>query len=173
MLSEKRSLEMNRRTAALVSVLALSGAGVAPAPDPPKLADQLLGRWRLVSIENRDDPSKDWELRYGSSPVGYIAYGADGRMSVQIAKMPRPKFASGQDTSPTPEEAREAYLGYSAYFGTYTVDEAARVVTHHVEASLRPSYVGTDQRRPATLEGNRLTLSDGKTFRVVWERARD
>ncbi len=164
---------MNWRIASLLALLGFSGAGVAPPPASPKLADQILGRWRLVSIENRDDPSRDWELRYGSSPVGDIAYGADGRMSVQIAKMPRPKFASGQDTSPTPEEAREAYLGYVAYFGTYTVDETARVVTHHVESSLRPGYAGTDQRRPAALEGDRLTLSDGKTFRVVWERVRN
>lgn len=167
---------MNRRTSALVAILAccsLGVSGAAPAPAPPKLADQILGRWRLVSIENRDDASKAWERRYGDSPVGYIAYGPDARMSVQISRMPRPKFASGKDDAPTSEEAREAYLGYVAYFGRYSVDEAARVVTHHVEASLRPSYVGTDQKRPATLEGDRLTLSDGKTFRVVWERARD
>jgi hypothetical protein len=163
---------MNWKTAVLLSLLGLSGAGVAPAPGPSKLADRLLGRWRLVSIENRDDPSRDWERRYGTSPVGYIAYGPDGRMSVQIAKMPRPKFASEKDESPTPGEAREAFLGYVAYFGTYSVDEASRVVIHHVEASLRPSYAGSDQRRPATLEGDRLTLSDGKTFRVVWERDR-
>jgi hypothetical protein len=31
--------------------------------------------------------------------------------------------------------------------------------------------IAKNQLRPATLEGNRLTLSDGgKTFRVVWER---
>jgi hypothetical protein len=52
------------------------------------------------------------------------------------------------------------------------VDEAAHAVTHHVEGSLNPSYFGTAQLRPATLEGDRLTLSDGKTFRVVWERVR-
>jgi|SoiMethySBSTD1v2_1073268.scaffolds.fasta_scaffold888829_2 lipocalin-like protein len=161
---------MNRRTAAFVSILALSGAGAASPPASPKLADQILGRWRLVSIENRDDASKPWELRYGSSPTGYIRYDRDGTMSVQIARMPRPKFASGRDQSPTPEEGREAYLGYVAYFGTYTVDEASRVVTHHVESSLMPSFAGTDQKRPATLEGDRLTLSDEKTFRVVWER---
>ena len=56
--------------------------------------------------------------------------------------------------------------------GTWTVDESARTVIHHVEGSLWPNYVGTDQQRPATLEGGRLTLSDGKTFRVVWERSR-
>ena len=57
-----------------------------------------------------------------------------------------------------------------AYFGRYSVDERTGVVTHHVESGLWPDYVGTDQIRPAKLEGERLILSDGKTWRVVWER---
>ena len=90
---------------------------------------------------------------------------------VEFEKMPPPaKFASGDDWNPTPDEARAACLGYVAYFGTYTVDETAHAVTHHVEGSLNPGYFGTDQLRPAKLEGSRLTLSDDKTFRVVWER---
>ena len=154
-------------TAVLASfVLAAS----ASSQNAPTLAQRILGRWRLVSIENRDDASKPWESRYGTSPAGYLDYGPDGHMSAQISKMPRPKFESGRDRTPTPEEGRDAYLGYAAYFGTYSVDEEARVVTHHVEASLMPSFAGTDQKRPAALEGNRLILSDGKTFRVVWER---
>jgi len=161
---------MNRRTAAFISILALSGSGVAPAPASPKLADQILGRWRLVSIETRDDASKPWEKSYGNSPIGALDYSAEGWMSAQIARLPRPRFASGKDREPTPEEAREAYLGYAAYFGTYSVDEVAKIITHHVQGSLMPSFAGTDQKRPATLEGNRLTLSDEKTFRVVWER---
>jgi hypothetical protein len=161
---------MTHRSRALVPLVFLAAAVASPAP--PKLADEILGRWRLVAIESRDDPSKGWEQRYGASPLGYIQYGSDGFMSVQIVKMPRPRFASGKDRSPTPEEGRDAYLGYAAYFGSYTVKEGSRTVVHHVQGSLWPGYVGTDQRRPATLEADRLTLSDGKTFRVVWERER-
>lgn len=154
-----------------VLALALLVGGMPPTSARP-LSQEIVGRWRLVSIESRDDPSKDWEKRYGEDPAGYLDYSADGLMSVQIAKMPRPRFASGKDREPTPDEAREAYLGYVAYFGTYSVDETARVITHHVQASLMPSFSGTDQRRPAELSGNRLILSDGKTFKVVWERGR-
>jgi lipocalin-like protein len=163
---------MVRRRAAATILASFLLAASASSQYAPTLAHRILGRWRLVSIENRDDPSKPWESRYGASPAGYLDYASDGHMSVQISKMPRPRFASGQDRTPTPEEGRDAYLGYVAYFGTYRVDEQARVVTHHVEASLMPSFAGTDQERPATLEGNRLILSDGKTFRVVWERAK-
>jgi Lipocalin-like domain len=34
------------------------------------------------------------------------------------------------------------------------------VVTHVVEGSLRPSYVGTDQRRPFKLQGDILIIQD-------------
>jgi lipocalin-like protein len=156
---------------ALVPLAFLAAVVVSP-PARPKLADEILGRWRLVAMESREDASKDWERPYGETPLGYIQYGSDGFMSVQISRMPRPKFASGEDLTPTPAEGRDAYLGYAAYFGSYTVDGSTRTVIHHVEGSLWPGFVGTDQRRPATLDGDRLTLSDGKTFRVVWERVR-
>ena len=74
-------------------------------------------------------------------------YDATGHMMVEFEKMPPPaKFASGDDWNPTPEEARAALLGYIAYFGTYTVDEAAHAVTHHVEGSLNPELL---RHRPA------------------------
>jgi len=53
---------------------------------------------------------------------------------------------------------------------TYTVGEKANTVIHHVEGSLDPGFFGTNPVRPATLEGDRLTLSDD--FRVVRERVR-
>jgi hypothetical protein len=158
-----------KRIAAVVLGLALS---CAPLLAAPPVKERIVGTWRLVSIENRDSADQPWEKRFGEQPKGLIIYDSAGHMAVQFEKMPAPsKFASGDDWKPTPDEARTAYLGYVAYFGTYTVDEAASTVTHHVEGSLRPSYLGTDQVRPATFEGKRLILSDGKKFRVVWERA--
>lgn len=139
----------------------------------PSVKERLVGTWRLVSIENRDSPDRPWEKWFGDSPRGFIMYDSAGHMAVQIEKTPQSsRFASGNDRKPTPGEALDVYLGYAAYFGTYTVDETAAAVTHHVEGSLWPSYAGTDKVRPATFEGDRLILSDGKTFRVVWERAR-
>jgi Lipocalin-like domain len=155
----------------IVAVVIGLGLLCSPVFASPSLKGRLIGTWRLVSVENRESPDKPWEKWFGENPRGYIMYDATGHMAVQIEKMPPPsKFAAGDDKNPTAEEVLGAYLGYVAYFGTYTVDEKAGAVTHHVEGSLRPSYMGTDQVRPATFEGNRLVLSDGKTFRVVWER---
>jgi hypothetical protein len=47
-----------------------------------------------------------------------------------------------------------------------------QVVTHHVEGSLAPEFTETDQPRPFKLEGNRLEIGHGKTWRRVLERVR-
>ena len=137
------------------------------------LRTQLIGTWRLVSYEDRDDPNSEWKYRYGKNPQGYIIYDQTGHVTIQIMRTPPPpKFASGNDAKPTPEEALAVYSGYSAYFGTYTVDEAKHVVIHHVEGSLRPSYIGTDQERPFELSGDRLIIGAQRTWRRILERVR-
>jgi hypothetical protein len=73
---------------------------------------------------------------------------------------------------PSAEHALSAYTAYDAYFGTYTVDAKKHVVTTHVEGSLQPDYTDTDQPRPFKLRGDRLEISDGKTYRRVMERVR-
>jgi hypothetical protein len=73
---------------------------------------------------------------------------------------------------PSPEHALAAYTAYVAYFGTYTVDAEKCVVTHHVEGSLAPDFTDTDQPRPFKLEGDRLEIGDGKTWRRVLQRVR-
>ena len=40
-------------------------------------------------------------------------------------------------------EIREAVSGFVSYFGTYSIDEAARKVRHTLEAALVPGWVGT------------------------------
>jgi hypothetical protein len=67
-------------------------------------------------------------------------YDPYGNMAVQI--MPdreRPKFAVNKAT---PEEAQAALLGYTAYFGTYSVDPVASTVTHHRQGNINPGGIG-------------------------------
>src|SRR4029077_10883701 len=77
----RKESRMARRFRAFLPLAFLGALAVSSPAAPPKLADQIPGRWRLVSIESRDDPSKDWERRYGPTPIGYIPYGSDGFMS--------------------------------------------------------------------------------------------
>jgi hypothetical protein len=124
------------------------------------MREKLIGRWRLV---NYQAVSQDQNVLYpmGQDAIGVLDYSADGKVSVHIM--------------------RRAADGYFAYYGDYTVDEDAPSVTHHIEMSSVPTFVGADNLRYASLEGEgagtRLTLSgpmsiDGKprTISVVWER---
>ena len=59
---------------------------------------------------------------------------------------------------------------YVAYFGTYSVDEQARTVTHHRHGSVQPGDVA-DLVRGYEFTGDRLILRPpGTTYEVIWER---
>lgn len=142
------------RAAALAAVLLTAPATGAqtPARDPSR----FVGTWRLVS----------------DTTTGMMIYDNLGNMAAQV--MPnrvRRKYAAAD---PTPEEAKDAITGYLAYFGTYTVDEQARIVTHHRMGSINPGQVGEDVVRAYVFESNdRLVLTPaGSTNKIVWQRAR-
>ena len=148
---------------------------VAFAQRPAQGVRALIGTWRLVEFADLDQDGK-WQYWYGEHPRGYFVYDATGHMHVQIMKVPplvpfpESNFDAGK--MPSPEHALAAYTNYLAYFGTYTVDAKKHMVTIHVEGSLAPDYTDTDQLRPYKLEGDRLEISDGKTYRRVMQRVR-
>ena len=138
-------------------------------------AQALIGTWRLVDFADMNEDGK-WMHRFGKNPKGYFIYDATGHVHIQIMKVPPltpfPEANSIKDNPPTADHALAAYNAYVAYFGTYTVDADKEVVTHHVEGSLMPEFTNTDQLRPFKLEGDRLEIGDGKTWRRVLERIR-
>ena len=105
---------------------------------------------------------------------------AGGRMSVHLLNPNRRRFASGDFLRPTAEELEEAFVGYFGYFGSYTLDESAGVLTFHVEGAAYPNYIGTDQRRFFDFDGTRLTLRTPPeraggtdiTYIIIFERER-
>jgi hypothetical protein len=106
--------------------------------------ERLVGTWKLVSYEvGVTHPM-------GRDAVGLLIYDGDGRMSLQIMRPDRPKFLSagskeGGYEVGSPHETMSAFRGYIAYFGTYDVKEKERFITHHIEGSLFPNWVGRDQ----------------------------
>jgi len=142
-----------------------------PVPD----VQNLIGTWRVLEFADLDKDGK-WVYWFGEHPRGYFVYDATGHVHIQIMKVPPlprfPEANSNDGKPPTAEHALAAYNAYVAYFGTYTVDTQNRIVTHHVEGSLSPDYTDTDQPRPFKLEGDRLEIGDGKTWRRVLERVR-
>jgi hypothetical protein len=90
----------------------------------------------------------------------------------------RPKFASNNVVAGTPEEIKAAFEGYVSYCGSYEVNEQGGFVTHRVELSWFPNWLGTEQKRFFEFAGDRLTLKTppltgyggAQVHRLIWER---
>jgi hypothetical protein len=137
-----------------------SGDANARAAAPGDTAGRLIGTWRLVSHSNPD---------HGPRPTGLLYYDANGFMAVQIMfDVPRPKYAG---KIPTPDEAKAALTGYTAYFGTYAIDEAARTITHRRAGNVNPGGLGDFVRRYEFISNDRVALSPLENTNVLtWER---
>src|SRR4029453_5091287 len=81
----------------------------------------FIGTWRLVTI---DGGAAANTTNRGTRPTGLICYDATGHMGAQIQPdRDRPRYTG----TPTPQQAYDRMRGYTAYFGTYTVDEKAGI----------------------------------------------
>jgi hypothetical protein len=117
-------------------------------------AKDLVGTWTLVSVTfERDGKKTDF---YGPNPQGETMFDPNGRISFIVTRSDLPKFASNNRQTGTPEENKAVVQGSLAYFGTYSVDEAAKTVTIHIESCSFPNWNGTDQKRSFTISGDEL-----------------
>lgn len=123
----------------------------------PTLFDQLLGSWELVSYELELEGGRTIHP-LGEDAVGSIVYTPERQVSVNIMRPGRASWASPNPAAGTPSEVADAAAGYLAYTGSFTVDEPASVVEHHVSVSLFPNWIGDVQKRFAELEGDELVL---------------
>jgi hypothetical protein len=144
----------------------------------PTISEQIVGAWSLVSYEVR---AADEIVQHplGADAVGLLIYGPHRHMTVQIMASDRQRLRAQSEGSQRLSELAAAAEGYLAYAGTYEVDEAARTVTHHVELSLIPNWVGRPQRRAVDLRADHLILTaepsrfEGEmaTPRLTWRRS--
>jgi hypothetical protein len=122
--------------------------------------EKVIGTWRLISVETvlpNGEAIFEW---MGKNPLGLIMYDQTGYMSVQIMRDPRPTFSSksGWHFDASPEEIKNAFAGYYAYFGTYEINESEGTIIHHVKGSLWPREVGMDYKRFLKLSEKRIVL---------------
>ena len=158
------------RTILLVAAVLMAAASpTAVAQDT--VAQRLVGSWELVTYEII---AADGTKRPGAYDRGQISYDASGRMSAHLMNS-----ANKADATPQTDELRAAaYRRYLGYYGPFVVDTAAGTVTHIVEGSSNPSWVGSKQLRYYELspDNAQLTLSlrDGTrtTQALVWKRSR-
>jgi hypothetical protein len=137
----------------------------------------ITGIWKLVSIESEAEDGETTHP-YGRDVAGLVVIDPKGFFSVHTMNMKRRYFKVADPRGGTPEETREAFEGYTGYYGTYDINEAKRVIIFHVSGAWLPNWIGTDQIRYYTVKGNRLTvktalmLFNGKQIvgKVTWKR---
>jgi Lipocalin-like domain len=147
------------------TVLALLASGAAfsscgsQSQDEFTARDRIVGSWELQSRtvqraggEVVNDPV------LGERPIGRLFYSSSGHVALQMMRQGR---AQAITEPPAPADSANAriVLGYDAYFGTFTVDEAAGTVTHHVQGSLFPEDLGKDFVRRFRVDSDAFELS--------------
>ena len=154
-------------------------AAAGPALAQPAKQNPVIGSWSLRSSERTFSAGRK-DYHFGKNPVGRIVYDKTGRMSAFVSRPDRKtSLAPGMDLDNAPEdELRGIVTGFSAYIGTFEVDEANQMIIHHVKAHVNPASSGTDMRRAFHFEGNNLVLTrrspDGTSSdRMVFEREPD
>jgi hypothetical protein len=146
----------------LAGIVGLGGISLAQSPEKPDsrtAKEQLVGAWRLVSLEV---PEPDGKVNRITDLKGMLLYTRDGHMSVQLMY---PKSAS---------DLTNDYVknGYEASFGSYDVDEQAHTVTHHVRGSITEGLVGKDLPRAYQFSDGHLIIKSTRPdehWSVTWE----
>jgi len=146
-------------------------AGVLGSTD-----DKLLGTWKLVSASSTTSSGERSETPYGPSPVGFLTYTEDGRVTALISYGGRKLLSGGGGTVAPLEEQAEAFKTFLAYAGRYTL--SGDKVTHYIEISSIQNYVNRDLVRNVKFQGDRIILVtpptsvNGKiqTVELIWQR---
>ncbi|MEU7375390.1 lipocalin-like domain-containing protein [Streptomyces albidoflavus] len=126
------------------------------------MTQDIVGVWHLETFHDVDDSGRPMgEGPLGPDPSGLLIYTPDGHVSVSM--MP-----AASTPAPGP-----SYMGYA---GEWRMRDG--VLVHHIRISSRADWVGIEQSRLATLDGDVLTVSatrevDARPRRrqLVWRRA--
>ena len=138
------------------------------------LKEQLVGTWTLVSSE-ATAPNGTKQQYFGANPRGILMLDAGGRYAQVWGRADRPKFkASGNLRLDTPAaEYGEAARAFVGNFGTWTVNEADKTLTFHVEGALFPNAEGTDAKASVIgLTGDELKVMGSALGVATWRRSK-
>lgn len=107
------------------------------------LKELIVGTWLLDSVYDQAQDGRKNEP-WGPNVKGIVVFDGNGRFSFQIISADRSKSASNNPRNPVGQAV--------GYFGTYTVDEAAKTVTYHIERATFPQWDGIDRTANITID---------------------
>jgi hypothetical protein len=111
--------------------------------------DRIVGTWKLVSYVVEVQATGEKMPVMGQKPTGYTAFLPSGRVFFVL---------TGEGRQPAKTDAERASLLSTlvAYSGTYRI-EGDKWITK-VEVAWNPEWIGTEQTRPFTLDGDKLQV---------------
>jgi hypothetical protein len=140
------------------------------------LGQLLVGTWSLTSAEGiRTDGSR--VPLFGPNPKGTMIFTEHGRFALVQMRGDLPSLAANSRELGTAEENKAVVSGSIAYYGTYSIDEAEKVIRLKLEGSTYANLLGGEQRRIIiALTPDELTFTNprnpsGTTLEVGWKRA--
>ena len=121
------------RTASALLCLGIVLAAGNAVGQQKTLKELIVGTWLLESVydQTQDGIKHD---PWGPGVKGIATFDGTGHYTLQIMAADRSKSASNNPRMPVGQ--------VSCHFGTYTVDEAAKVVTFHTERCTFPQWDG-------------------------------
>jgi hypothetical protein len=141
------------------------------------LKDQLVGAWTLISaVDVRADGSR--VNPWGANPKGAYTFDANGLFVQVVMRSDLPKFAKRAEG--TPEQNRAVVQGSISYYGTYSINEADKIIDVHINGSSFAAANDTDAKRIiASLTADEMTIinlttSTGADVKSesVWKRVK-
>jgi hypothetical protein len=120
------------------------------------LKDQLVGAWTLISaVDVRADGSRinPW----GANPKGAYTFDAHGLFVQVVMRSDLPKFAKRAEG--TAEQNKAVVQGSISYYGTYSINEADKIIDVHINGSSFAASNDTDAKRViASLTADQMTI---------------
>jgi Lipocalin-like domain len=169
---------VNRRSILNLSAITALGLVVSlnsAVAQTKSIKDQLVGTWTLVSETDTQSDGKKIE-GFGPNPLGVYMFDANGHFAQMLLRADLPKYSNRLQG--TPEQYKAVGQGLVAYYGTYSVNEADKVVNVHILGGSFATFNGTDGKRIiASLTADELKFtnpatSGGTTADSVWKRAK-
>ena len=114
----------------------------------------FVGTWKLAAVQ-LVRPDGTVTQPFGTAPLGYLTYTADGHMHAIFMH----------------EDLGQTDRG-TAYTATWEIRGSE--VVHHVTAALVREWIGTDLARTYGFADGRMTLTahePDRTFELIWQRA--
>ena len=156
----------------------LLGALASPNAALAQMSKDIVGSWTLVSNSSVRPDGTRFET-FGSNPKGTLMFDGNGRFAVVVMRNDLPKFVGKTFLEGTAEEYKAVMQGMLVTFGTYSINEADRMIITRIEGSSFPNLTGNEQKRVVTVltpdelhYRNPTGAGQTSTVELTWKRVK-